>query len=166
MYIVSFFTNNGVPAIGLDIPTIDIIEVPSGTIIVNGSNMTELSNGFYFYNFTSYDYTKDYAILCDGTNVLVDSERYVVAGNENYHEDVNDVVNNNEKINRILGLIHENIYIDNTVYDENGNLISSRVRIYSSVGDVGSENGIIGTYQVIANCTEAGKFTSWSQIKI
>ena len=84
MNILSFFTKAGSPAIGLNIPTVKVIEVPSSVIVVNNQNMTELSNGFYFYDFVGYDFTKDYAILCDGTIELSGSERYVVAGNESY----------------------------------------------------------------------------------
>ncbi len=88
MNILSFFTKAGSPATGLNIPTIKIIEVPSGTVSVNNQNMTELSDGFYFYDFVGYDFTKDYAILCDGGNTLIGSERYVIAGNENYTVDI------------------------------------------------------------------------------
>jgi hypothetical protein len=84
MNILSFFTKSGIPATGLLTPTVKVIEVPSGSIAVNNQDMTELSNGFYFYDFTTYDFTKDYAILCDGTNELTGSERYVIAGNESY----------------------------------------------------------------------------------
>lgn len=84
MNILSFFTKAGSPAIGLNIPTVKVIEVPSSVIVVNNQNMTELSNGFYFYDFAGYDFTKDYAILCDGTTELTGAERYVVAGNESY----------------------------------------------------------------------------------
>jgi hypothetical protein len=97
MNILSFFTKAGSPAIGLNIPTIKIIEVPSGAVPVNGQDMTEISNGFYFYDFVGYDFTKDYAILCDGTNELSGSERYVVAGNENYsveliRSEINEII--------------------------------------------------------------------------
>lgn len=83
MNILSFFTKNGVPATGLS-PTARVLEVPSGVVAVNSQPMTEIANGFYVYDFAGYDYTKDYAILCDGGITLAGPERYVVAGNENY----------------------------------------------------------------------------------
>lgn len=39
-------------------------------------------------------------------------------------------------VRRALGLIHENIYIDETVYDPNGQMVSSRVRLFASAADV------------------------------
>jgi hypothetical protein len=103
MNILSFFTKAGSPAIGLNIPTIKIIEVPSGVVSVNDQNMTELSNGFYFYDFVGFDFTKDYAILCDGTNQLSGSERYVVAGNENYsveliRSEINEIIRTDSSV--------------------------------------------------------------------
>ena len=166
MNIVSFFTKSGVPALNLLTPTIKIIEIPSGTIIVNNANMTELSDGFYYYNFSGYVYTKDYAIRCDGTSALSDSERYMIAGNENYYEDINTVLSNNSLLQRIVGLLHENIYIDLPIYDENNNLVSSRVRIYSNNTSVGTDNDVIGTYLISSSGSGSGKFTNWSQIKL
>ena len=66
---------------------------------------------------------------------------------------------------RLLGLMHENIYIDNTIYDAFGNLSSARVRIYSNAASVGSDNNIIGTYEITSSSSETGKFSSWKQVK-
>lgn len=164
MYVLSFFTDGGVPKTSLT-PTIKIIEVPSGTVVVNGLSMSELSNGFYYYNFSTYDYTKDYAILCDGGISLSDSERYVYAGNENFAEDINNVITGNELLKRVVGLMHENFYIDNPVYDTTNNLISARVRIYSAPGSVGSDLNVIGEYTITSEGDGAGKFTYWKQVK-
>jgi hypothetical protein len=100
MNILAYFSNNGVPATGLIIPTIKIREVPAGTLLVNGSSMTEVGDGFYTYNFTTYDADKDYAIVCDGTAALSDSDRYTYAGNENYIDDIE----NSNLSTQILGV--------------------------------------------------------------
>jgi hypothetical protein len=68
--------------------------------------------------------------------------------------------------NRILGLVHENIYIDNPTFDSDGNMISARLRIYSNPVDVGTSNGVIGTYNISAPGNGPGRFTSWSQIRV
>jgi len=39
-------------------------------------------------------------------------------------------------VKRALGLIHENIFIDETVYDANGQMTSGRVRLFNSKTDV------------------------------
>ena len=165
MYILSFFTSEGIPATGLS-PKVKIIEVPSGTVTVSAGEMSELSNGFYYYNFTDYSYTKDYAIICDGTDVLPVSERYVIAGNENYREDINNVMTSNELLQRAVGLLHENIYIDSPTYDDNNNLVGARVKIYSNAESVGTGDDIIGEYLISSSGNGPGKFTTWSQIKL
>lgn len=64
---------------------------------------------------------------------------------------------------RLLGLVHENIFIDNTEYDATGNLIAARVRIYSDASSVGTDLNVIGTYTIQVVTSGAGKFVSWSQ---
>lgn len=78
-----------------------------------------------------------------------------------------DILNTSSTdLKRLLGLMHENIYIDQPGYDSDNNLTSARVRIYSDAGSVGTASNIIGTYTISAPSTAPGKFTSWSQIKI
>lgn len=59
------------------------------------------------------------------------------------------------KIARILGLVHENAFIDNTVHDALGSLVAARIRIFDSKANVeaatdgGSETtGLIATYEI------------------
>jgi len=67
-------------------------------------------------------------------------------------ENVDDLA---AKIVRILGLVHENAFIDNTVHDSFGQLVAARVRLFDSKAHVelatdgGSETlGLIATYQI------------------
>lgn len=67
-------------------------------------------------------------------------------------ENVDDLA---AKIVRILGLVHENAFIDNTVHDSFGQLVAARVRLFDSKANVelatdgGSETtGLIATYQI------------------
>ncbi len=264
MNILAFFTKYGEPATGLT-PTIRIREIPAGTLVVTDDLMTEVGDGFYNYDFTSYDSNKDYSIRSDGGVTLPESERYVYAGNENYIQDIEnandnistqltsisgsidnistdlisisgdiqvidnnissisntvnnistdlisvsgniikidtnligisgsidnistdlisvsgsidnistDLVNisasiyeNQDYLKRIVGLVHENIYIDNPTFDSDGNMTAARLRIYSDPLDVGTDTNVIGTYQISAPGDGPGKFTSWSQIRI
>lgn len=77
MYIGSFFADEGIPRLGLT-PTIRIWEVTetSETLTINGAALTEVGDGFYKYNFTTYDSTKDYMFRVDGGSVLTDTDRY------------------------------------------------------------------------------------------
>jgi len=184
MYVLSFFTDSGLPKTGLS-TLIKIIEIPSGDVLVNNAAMTELNNGFYYYDFTIYDPTKDYAILCDGSTILTNADRYTYSGNENFVEDITNGVwdeptsghvvagtfgkalsESSEDLKRVLGLMHENIYIDLPSYDDDGNMAGARVRIYSDAGSVGTDTSVIGTYDIVAAGDGPGKFTSWKQVKV
>jgi len=91
MYIVSFFTDDGTPKTGLT-PTIKIRDVSDNSLLINGDSMIETGDGFYKYNYVAYDSEKDYAILSDGGISLSDIDRYKIAGNESYVDDIADGV--------------------------------------------------------------------------
>jgi hypothetical protein len=71
----------------------------------------------------------------------------------------------NSKVDKILGLSHENVYIDQTTYDSNSNLVSARVRIYSVAGSVGTSSDVINTYTITSVGSGAGKFLTWKQVR-
>lgn len=185
MKILAFFTSSGVPQTGLS-ATIRIRDLSDDSLVVTDDAMSESGDGNYKYEFAGYDADKEYAIRCDGGATLSNFDRYKYAGNENYIDDLGasgeydskldnintnvlgvsaTVVENQDDIKRLLGLMHENIYIDNPVYDGQNNLTSARVRIYSSAGSVGTTSDVIGTYEITAPGDGAGKFTSWKQVK-
>lgn len=95
--ITAFFTKNNVPKTGL-IPTIKIWEITSisNTLIVNGSVLSEIGDGFYKYIFNSYDDAKNYIFMVDGGTSLGGSERYSISGNESYSEDITNSVWNEQ----------------------------------------------------------------------
>lgn len=183
MNVLAFLTNNGFPGTGLNV-TIKIREVSSGDVIADWETMNEIGDGWYKYDFP-YEYTKEYVATIDGSDVLSDSERFIYAAKDNSLHDTASVVWN-AKVNdyqqpgsfgeiqkvssydlkRALGLMHENIYIDNPVYDEWHNMVSARVRIYSVNTSVGTDNDIIGTYLISADGDGCGQFSHWSQITI
>jgi len=68
------------------------------------------------------------------------------------------------KIDKILGLVHQNILIDNTIYDSFGNLTDARLRIYSDSASVGTNSNVLATYTINAVTTEAGQFSHWKQV--
>jgi hypothetical protein len=70
-----------------------------------------------------------------------------------------------DKLDRLLGLSHENIYIDNTLYDSKGNLTSARLRIYSVAASVGTASDVTATYTITCVGSKAGQFTTWQQVK-
>jgi hypothetical protein len=87
--IASFFTNSGSPATGLS-PTIRIWEVTglSSTLVVTDAPMTEVGDGFYKYEFTTYDPSSEYLFRSDGGASLPIFERYQKASNRNSASEV------------------------------------------------------------------------------
>jgi len=80
-----------------------------------------------------------------------------------YDGDISDVYNN---VIKTLGLTHHNFYIDQTAYDDHGNMISARVRIYSDSASVGTDTNVIETYLITADATACGQFNYWTQVKL
>ena len=77
-----------------------------------------------------------------------------------------------EKINRILGLNHENIFIDNTEYDASTQLVLARVRLFDSKAncdaatDGGSETtGLLANYQLTTTWEGLNQFRVFKQTK-
>ena len=80
-----------------------------------------------------------------------------VATEEMYIESYDD------KLDRLLGLSHENTFIDQAVYDQYGNLETARLRIYSDPDSVGTDANVIAEYEIPANTTDIGRFDTWQQ---
>lgn len=77
-----------------------------------------------------------------------------------------------DDIKRLLGLDHENIFIDNTAYDADEQLVSARVRLFDSKAhcdaatDGGSETaGLIATYALTTNWEAVNKFRIFKQTR-
>jgi len=182
--VLAFFTNDGVPQGGLT-PTIRIRDVDDNSLVVTDAAASEVGDGWYKYDFVAYDAAKEYAIRFDGGAALADSDRYTSGTNDSFVDDIVDGVwdepasnhlisgsmgnasnEMNNDIKRTLGLLHENIYIDQPVYDDNGNMISARVRTYDDKTNVGTSTGVIETYLITADGTECGQFHYWKQVVV
>jgi hypothetical protein len=182
--VLAFFTDAGVPRTGLT-PTVRIRDIADNSLVITDAAASEVGDGWYKYNFTQYDSTKEYGVRFDGGPALSDADRYTSGTNDSFSDDITDavfqeqinehldagsfgyVINEiNLDLKRTLGLMHENIFIDETVYDGHGNLQSARVRIYSDSSSVGSDFNVIGTYTITSSSSETGKFDQWAQVKV
>ncbi|PPD55677.1 MAG: hypothetical protein CTY12_00025 [Methylotenera sp.] len=90
------FTSSGIPQVGLT-PVIDIFELDAtnpllNTHVVTAAATVEVGLGWYRYNFTSYNPTKNYVFTFDGGNTLIDCDRYKIGGNESYVEEISSQV--------------------------------------------------------------------------
>lgn len=87
MWVVSYFVNNGEPAIGLS-PIVNIRDLSDGSLVVSSGSMVEKGDGFYAYDFTVYDDSKDYVIRTDSVT-LSGIDRYSFGSSGEYNEDMN-----------------------------------------------------------------------------
>jgi hypothetical protein len=83
MLIISFFTSKGVPRTGLT-PKINIVDANSDILIINSADMAALASmpHCYYYDFSTYNSSKNYSITVDGGAVLSNIDRYQFATNE------------------------------------------------------------------------------------
>jgi hypothetical protein len=100
--ISSFFTINSIPALGLS-PTIRIWSVTpiTQTLLIIDAPMLEIGDGFYKYEFTTYDSSLNYVFRSDGGASLPLGERYQTASNESFSEDIVESVWDANKIDHL-----------------------------------------------------------------
>jgi len=68
-------------------------------------------------------------------------------------------------LQKVLGLVQENFSVDQTTYDSNNNLTSSRVRIYNDNTSVGTSTNVLETYLMSATFNGM-QMTSYKMEKI
>jgi hypothetical protein len=62
--------------------------------------------------------------------------------------------------------VHHNFHIDQTQYDEHGNMIGARVRIYSDSASEATNSNLIETYKIESDAEACGQFSYWLQVKV
>ena len=73
--VLAVFTENGVPKTGLS-PTLKIYRLDTDALVINDEAMTEIgASGQYRYNFTTWDSSINYSVLCDSVT-LTSFERF------------------------------------------------------------------------------------------
>jgi len=122
MLIETFFTNNGVPAVGLNPPPkIRILNADTGALLVD-STETELGDGFYTFDFTDFNKDLRYAIRVDGRGQLSGFDRWAFHGNEDpsdFQSDLNairrDLTTGTVDVNAIRDAILDEV-VDSTTH--------------------------------------------------
>lgn len=83
--------------------------------------------------------------------------------------DVDDLASS---IVRLLGLNHENAFIDTTIFDGNGQLLSARIRLYDSKANAQAaqdgdsySTGLVATYTMEADYQSPGKLRSYRYVR-
>ena len=75
-YVTAYFTENGTPKTGLS-PTVTIWDISDGSEDVSAAAMTEVAGGWYRYDFSGRDTSKDYVGRIDGGVGQPTVERYI-----------------------------------------------------------------------------------------
>lgn len=121
------------------------------------TGIIELGNGSYKYIFTPNAEGMWYVVITHPTYFPWGKTDDVQV----FSGDLSDIY---ESVIKTLGLGHHNVYIDDTTYDNYGNLVSARVRIYSNAASVGTSLNIIETYRLEADGTQCGQFNYFKQV--
>ena len=132
---------------------------PSGNEVSGAVTYTELGSGHYEATFTP--------TVSGNWFLAVYHKTYFPWGKTGitriYASDFDTLTDEHK---RILGLIHENMYMDQTVFDSDCNLVSARIRLYDIPANVGTAAGVIGTYTITVNASGPGQFTTWKQVRV
>jgi hypothetical protein len=101
--------------------------------------------------------------------VLIDYNKDIWGGE--YEASTGSVEDLYNMVRRLLGLSHENIFIDETLYDGDTQLISARVRLFDTKAncdaatDGGSETtGLIATYTLTSSWEGINEFKVFKQV--
>lgn len=163
---VGWFTNKGIPAVGLSpLPTITIWEVDSGAKVVDAEDTVEIDGGWYKYVFPMFNTTKSYVATWDvpggqlrpgeaaffGATVCDTAQTIAAEVWAALLADIFGTVGSaGEAMSLMLGLVQNNFQLDNTSFDNNGLMIGGRIRIWDSAANVGSTTGVLATWIIVA----------------
>jgi len=133
---------------------------PTDSEIYNGSNVTfvELGNGHYYAEFTPNQ-------VGDWMMAVYHPTYFPWGKTDDIQVYINDFDSMTAMIQRILGLTQENFNVDETIYDTEGNMTSSRIRIYNDGVSVGTANDILAVYNVTATYID-NRMETYSVVKV
>ena len=91
--VTTYVTTAGAPATGLSV-TVRIwrVRAATQTLVVTDAAMTEVGDGFYKYEFTTWDPLENYVFRSDSGVAQADSERYATGASGLTKEEVADQV--------------------------------------------------------------------------
>lgn len=174
-----YYTISGGPVGGLDLDDLLVTvfsvkksDLAVSTVVLNAHPQAEVGNGMYVYKVQNVDFSLyDYVWTCFYSGAIDVDSSYVYGGHGSIElvdlcTQNTDVAALDALINRVLGLVHENTYLDQCVYDVRGNMTSGRIRIYSVAGSVGTVNDVLATYTVTSTYAANGNLTSFKVVKV
>ena len=96
--VTTYVTTDGAPATGLTV-TVRIwrVRAATQTLVVTDAAMTEVGDGFYKYEFTTWDPLENYVFRSDSGVGQTDSERYATGASSVSPEEISDQVWDEDK---------------------------------------------------------------------
>ena len=133
--------------------TIDIYAISTGNKVIDAELCSEIGDtGIYSYLFEPTDnISEEYLWIM--TNSLRNITGKIKVGGF-----IDDIRSN---LNRLLGLNKENMFITDTEYDYNGNLISAKIKLYETKSDAEVDEDEFAVYEVMAEYDADGKMSSY-----
>lgn len=113
-------------------------------------------------------YTALFIVYVDGART-VESIVYTREA-EQIFVSANDVDDLASMLVRVLGLVHENVFIDNTTYDPNSMLLTARLRLFATKAEAqaatdGGSEPALQTYTVDATYEGPGRMRQYRMVK-
>ena len=137
-------------------------------------DLTHVARGRYESSFVpsqSGTYVAVFTVYSDPSHTVEDvsyprEQEQIIVTNDNL-----DGIS--QKLIRLLGLSHENAFIDSTVYDASGQLVSARLRIFDSrdhavaATDGGNETaGLIAVYEITSRYEDQGLMSTYRMVRV
>ncbi len=145
-------TDGYTPETGIISPTITVSKNGGAFAAPSDGTWSELASGWYK---AALDATDTNTLGALAVNVAKTGCRNFMNTVEVVSGTVDDLIT---LVTRALGLVQENYYLDNTTYDS-GRLSTARVRIYDSAVNVGTDIGVVATYNITATYAGSGLAT-------
>lgn len=123
----------------------------SDNSVVTSGTLTEIGGGMYQSSYT-FNELGQFRILYNTPPNYEDVVEYVLV--EEPHAKQAELL-------RGLGLMQENFRIFNPIYNSNGDLVSSYIKIYPTAADCDADTNAIAQYQVRATYNATSEMTSY-----
>jgi hypothetical protein len=150
-------------------------EIFLGATLKDTINLTDLGKGRYEGSWTPTDvgvYSALFSVFLDSGYTTELTPFIITREVEQIFVTQSNVDDLATTLARLLGLVHENAFIDNTTYDSNSMLLSGRVRIFDSKAnaqlatDGGSETtGLVATYTIEADYEGPGRMKTYRMVQ-
>lgn len=170
MRMLALYTDGGSPVLGLTLAqilfTVKSVKKSDNSVLtpVNAqAAIAEVGGGLYLYEYAGADPTLyNYAWYAQYTGATEVDGAYVYGESDVEGE----VLTVNTLVSRVLGLVQENQYIDNTTFDVDNHMLTARLRTYTDAVSVGTAANVLATYDITATYDVNGDMVTFKVVKV